>query len=239
MRGYPDRDPQLFYELARDRHASQSVVLDLLDSKLNFYLTSSGALVSLLVAVYALRPDEFDGWRIVLPAASGAAWLLLTRFALCAVRPNKWEAGPMLQDVYDSHFSKDDDATLKWRAACHFWSDYDKNKSLMAEKVDALKLSQRLFIIQTALLVAALSLVALSDSGTSRHSPRRSVAARDVPVHAAQGRLVPAREDRAVLERARLRSSRPSLTLHYAASEMASRVQWSACASRASITRSA
>jgi hypothetical protein len=30
---YPDRDPQLFYELARDRHAGQAALLDSLDDR--------------------------------------------------------------------------------------------------------------------------------------------------------------------------------------------------------------
>jgi hypothetical protein len=40
---YPDRDPQLFYELARERHASQAALLDSLDGKLGLFLSARSA----------------------------------------------------------------------------------------------------------------------------------------------------------------------------------------------------
>src|SRR4051794_25679825 len=91
---YPKRDPQLFYELARDRHAAQADTLNVLDTKLSFFLSSSSALLALLVAVYALRSDTFEAWEWVIPAASGAAWLVLTTLALNAFHPKKWLSGP-------------------------------------------------------------------------------------------------------------------------------------------------
>src|SRR5687767_13747203 len=103
---YPDRDPEMFYGLARDRHAAQAALLDSLDSKLVFILSGSSALVGILVAVCALRPDAFDGWEFVLPAASGAAWLALTCFALHAFRPVAWLSGPNLAAVFNDQFSR-------------------------------------------------------------------------------------------------------------------------------------
>src|SRR5688572_9297743 len=114
---YPDRDPQMFYELARDRHASQAALLNALDNKLSVLLSASSALIGILIAVYALRPDAFDTWPLVLLSASAAAWLLLSAFALCTIWPRRWEFGPKLSGIFNDQFSQKDDATLKWFAA--------------------------------------------------------------------------------------------------------------------------
>jgi hypothetical protein len=189
---YPDRDPQMFYELARDRHSAQAQGLDLLDTKLSFFLSSSSALLAILVAVYALREDGFNAWEWGLPVASGAAWLALTMLALSAFQPKKWLSGPKLQETFDLH-STEDETRLKWRVAHTFWCDYETNRSLEGHKVRALKWSRWLFIAQTAFLVAALVLVALfRDSDTSRHS--RSFLAAAFPAQA------PALVDRAYPE---------------------------------------
>jgi hypothetical protein len=104
-RGYPDRDPQLFYELARDRHTAQASLLDSLDSKLGLLLAASSALLSILVAVYALRPSAFDTGAFLLLFASAAVRLLLSVFALQAIWPRGWESGPKLADIFDDQFS--------------------------------------------------------------------------------------------------------------------------------------
>lgn len=158
---YPDRDPQLFYELARDRHANQAALLDALDTKLSVFLASSGALLSVLVAVYALTPDSFEGWEFALPIASGAAWLALTAVAVNALRGGDWCAGPTLQSVFNHSFTSEDDATQKWRVASDLWHNYNTNKKLEDRKALALRLSLGLFVIQTVLLVGALALLPL------------------------------------------------------------------------------
>src|SRR5215210_5368138 len=93
---YPNRDPQLFYELARDRHAAQAETLSVLDTKLGLLLSTSSALLSVLVAVYALRPDAFDAWALLLLSVSGAAWLLLGASAVHAIWHRPWRSGPEL-----------------------------------------------------------------------------------------------------------------------------------------------
>jgi uncharacterized membrane protein len=205
---FPDRDPQMFYELARERHAAQADTLSVLDNKLIFYLSSSSALVAILIAVYALRPDAFDTWELVLPGASGLAWLLLMALALKALHVKKWLSGPKLDQVFERHFSEEDDATLKWRVAKGFWKDYEKNGKLEADKRWALNRALVLFILQTAILVTALFLVALShDSDTSRHcrSPLRVAQAQALSLAARKCRVDPASPGR-------LRSSAQDLT---------------------------
>lgn len=179
---YPNRDPQLFYELARDRHAGQAALLDSLDSKLVFLLSSSSALVGILLAVYALRPDGFHGWEFVLPFASGAAWLALSAFVLHAFWVRGWLSGPKLQKVFNRQFGDENDATQKWHVANHFWCDYNKNKPLEDRKTRAIRVSMCLLVAQTALLAATLVLVALAESETTYRSQTPSKAVRDARV---------------------------------------------------------
>jgi hypothetical protein len=169
----------MFYELARDRHARQTEALTSLDTKLAFFLTSSAALLSVLVAVYALRPDSFHTFGLVLLAVSGLTSAFLTGIALHAFQHAKWKSGPKLPEVFDLHFSEDQER-LKWRVANVFWHDYNFNKRHEDRKATALTVALVLFVIQTALLVGALLYVAVSQSsGSSRRSECPDRAGRD------------------------------------------------------------
>jgi len=169
---YPNRDPQLFYELARDRHAAQADALSALDTKLAFFLSSSSALLSILIAVYALRPGAFHVLELVLVGVSGGVWLLLTVRALYAFRHRPWQSGPLLQEFYDLYPVRNE-RRLRWIAANRFWGDYDDNKPLENRKASALTWALCLFVTQTFLLVATLVLVAVfpSSGSTCRSQP--------------------------------------------------------------------
>ncbi len=194
---YPDRDPQMFYELARERHAAQAETLSVLDGKLGLLLSTSSARLGILVAVYALRPSAFDATAKTLFVASGAAWVVLAAFAVHALWHRPWKSGPLLQKVFNLHFSEDEDR-LKWRVANAFWHDYNHNQGHEERKARALHWALRLFVLQTALVVVALFLVAMSDSDKTRHSRYLGPAVRGAPV------LAPAAECPRVLESADL-----------------------------------
>jgi len=215
---YPDRDPQMFYELARERHAAQAETLSLLDNKLSFFLSSSSALLALLVAVYALRPNAFEAWEWAVPAASGAAWLVLSAFAIHAIWHRPWKSGPQLQKVFDLHFSEND-STIKWRAANIFWRAYDHNTILEKRKARALHWALALFIGQVLLLVVSLALVAHDQrSDTTHRTECLAEAVRDERVPLELAAVAPAQELRVRSAPARPHSSRGSVTASYAAS---------------------
>jgi hypothetical protein len=214
---YPDRDPQTFYELARERHAAQADTLNVLDTKLGLLLSMSSALLGILVAVYALRPDAIGAWALVLLSASGAAWLVLVAFAVHAIWHRPWRSGPQLQTVFDLHFSETD-SRIKWRAANTFFRDYKHNQTHEKRKARALHWVLGLFIGQTVLLVAALALVAHDQrSDTTRRSECPAQAVRDARAALGQVALAPARVRRVGSAPARPRSWCKSL-MAYAAS---------------------
>jgi hypothetical protein len=192
---YPDRDPQMFYKLARERHAAQASSLDVLDNKLGLLLSTSSALLGILVAVYALRPDSFDAWALALLLASGAAWVVLAALAVHTTWHRSWRGGPDLQTVFDLHLSETD-SKIKWRAANTFWHDYNHNKTHEKRKARALHWAFRLFIGQTVLLVAALALVAHDQRpDTTRRSECPAPAACDAQVLALAEREWPGAPD--------------------------------------------
>jgi hypothetical protein len=185
---YPERDAQLFYELTRDHHASQATLLDALDSKLGLFLSASSALVGILIAVYALRPDSFGTPELVVGGLSCLAWLALTCGAVFALWRHQWFSGPKVPFVYGLHLSGEADQRLKWRVASAYWRDYKCNRKYVDRKARALTVVLVLFVAQTVLLVAALGLVARSESDTTPHSEYRDREARP----AARSAAVPA-----------------------------------------------
>jgi len=169
---YPDRNTQLFYELARDRHAAQADALGALDTKLAFFLTSSSALLGILLAVYALRSDALHVFEWLLVGLSASAWILITGFALDAFRHRPWSSGPQLQQVFDDHFGERDDNRIRWGVANRFWGDYNRNKEHEVRKGRALTVALLLFVTQTAVLVLGLVLVVVSGSSESSRQCR-------------------------------------------------------------------
>jgi hypothetical protein len=182
MSGYPDGDADLFLELVRERLASQADALGGLDTKLGIYLSTSCTLISVLFAVYALQPDEFDSLSLGLVAASALLWAFITVIALHGIQHRPFKSGPTLDYVFNLEFSEDE-RVLKWRVANTFWHDYNANASLVTDKGVALTRSLILLVSQTVLLVVALVVVAVSGASesTSRHSEYPAAAAGAVP----------------------------------------------------------
>jgi hypothetical protein len=70
--------------------------------------------------------------------------------------------------VFNLHFLEDEQR-LKWRVANIFWHDYNHNTTHEKRKARALDWALALFVTQTLLLVAALSLVAFSSESDRTH----------------------------------------------------------------------
>lgn len=72
---YPDRDPQLFYELTRDRLASQLILLSALEQKIGLLIGLSSALLGILAAGFALS-GSLGGLGILLLLAVSAVYVV-------------------------------------------------------------------------------------------------------------------------------------------------------------------
>jgi hypothetical protein len=164
-RDYPDRDPQLFYELAKERLAAQLEFVDAVDNKLGILVSIASALMGILVAVVAVRESGSAAtgvttadWCVI--GLSIAAYLLVGGMTLRAYRSREWDLGPDLDQVWDDYWDpKLEDDLVKWNVAEAFWRFYRENKKAQEIKAEYLPRVLALVILQTLTLVAALGLV--------------------------------------------------------------------------------
>lgn len=161
---YPDRDPQMFYELARDRLANQLATIDALDSKIGLLFTLGSGLLGILAAVFALRAstsDETIGTSAVLVVVAAAcAYVVVSFFGVKAYLARSWRVGPDLSQVWADQWTSEDDAVLRWEVANAIWSDYEANRDDVTTKTKALLWIFAGVIVESLLLALALALVA-------------------------------------------------------------------------------
>jgi hypothetical protein len=157
---YPQADPQVYLDLARERIAVQLETLDALDNKIGLLFTTSCALLGILAAVVALKVSKLSNGDLASLAASiWLFWLVgfLTEFAY---RQRSWHTGPQLTQLWREFFHTEDERRLHWRIANRIRLDYERNKGGVAIKEHALSVILPLVITQSLVLVLALVLVA-------------------------------------------------------------------------------
>lgn len=159
---WPERDPQLLYELAGQRLATQLEFIDAADAKLGLLISTSSALVGVAAAVLALRSAQhFSNAGLAMVSLSGLAYVVLSIVTLHGyfVRQD-WKVGPNLRQVWDLHFTEPDDSALKWNVARRLWEDADDNLSGHNTKLRAVRVGLRCLVVQTVALVVLLCLIA-------------------------------------------------------------------------------
>jgi hypothetical protein len=159
---YPDRDPQLFYELARDRLATQLATIDALDSKIGLLFSLASGLLGILAAVFAVNSVAGDGSltkaEVGVFIAAGVAYVFVAWASVTAYVARSWKTGPRLDEVWVDMW-RDDDALLTWKVGNDLRGFYELNVPGQKKKEDALLVVFAGVIIQTALLALAVPLV--------------------------------------------------------------------------------
>src|SRR5437660_3325901 len=97
---YPERDPDVYYDLARERLAVQLETLDAIDNKVGLLFSTSSALLGILAAVFALKPDRLGLLEYVALGAFVALYLVVCWQSERAYRCRDWNTGPDVQQVY-------------------------------------------------------------------------------------------------------------------------------------------
>src|SRR5689334_14736737 len=110
---YPPRDADLFFELARDRLATQLENIDAVDNKIGVLVSLASALMGILAAVVALRTDSLDGLEITVIGLSALTYLVVAFKSFEAYRAQRWKTGPNLRQVWDALWSDADDRLVK------------------------------------------------------------------------------------------------------------------------------
>jgi hypothetical protein len=158
---YPDRDPQLFYELAKARLETQLAIVDALDNKLGLLISLGSALGGVLVAVLAIRGgSRFGGGEWVMIGLSGLSYLVAAAVTAFAYFARDWCTGPDLKAVWDLLHEPLTDDEIKWYVAATFWADYRDNRPAQTTKENVLPVALVAVVVQTVSLAVALVLVA-------------------------------------------------------------------------------
>src|SRR5258708_27528759 len=102
MSQYPDKDPAVMYEMARDTLEKQLGSIDSLDAKLGAFFAVGSGLVGIVAALVALNPNGFRyGLAIVVVVAR--IYSALAAACLFGMWPLNGGGGPLITGVYSSH----------------------------------------------------------------------------------------------------------------------------------------
>jgi hypothetical protein len=156
---FPPANPEVIYDLARGRFHQQLSAVDAIDTKLAGFFGIGSALLGIIAAIYAIKPDAFKagGWLVLLLAL--IVFVLLVAISLAGMRPRGWETGPVMAEIYDDHI-RYSDAEIRWRATGTLIRLYKKNKATYDKKVSSAKASPALLALLAGLMVAAVVHVA-------------------------------------------------------------------------------
>lgn len=159
---YPDSDPQVFYELARERLAIQLDSLDAVDNKIGLLFSTSTALLGILAAVLALKRNTLGSGDYVALGASVAVYVLISWQSERAYRCRSWSTGPILKDVWRRYkrAGEGKHPKIQWEIANQLRIDIENNRPAVNLKLDALQLILPSVIAQSLILVLTLGLVA-------------------------------------------------------------------------------
>lgn len=172
MTTFPTRDPQLMYEVARDRLSTQLDFIDAIDGKIAMLVSIASALLGIAAAVFALHTTSapvaghadggLSGWEIATLVIGAVSYTVVVAFGMNAYLCRDWDVGPSLRALWDQHGSADSDERIKWGVAVDTWLGYEANKPTYDTKERALKVAFFGTALETLVLVAAISLVASS-----------------------------------------------------------------------------
>lgn len=156
---FPNRDPDVFYDLASRQLTIQLETLDAIDNKVGLLFSTSSALLGILAAVFALKLDKLGRYEYLTLAISVALYAFVSWQSQRAYRARDWKTGPDLKQVYRAYKKPGDDRELKWKIANHLRIIYEKNQKAANLKANALRLILPCVIAQSLALVLALILV--------------------------------------------------------------------------------
>ena len=160
---FPERNPELAYEVGKNLVDVQLQAVDSLDNKAGMAFGFAGAILAIPLAVLALDSSSRDWPVLHLLLGGGAAYLGCSFLCLISLLVRGWAAGPTLQELWE--YSRDEaftDDDMKWWAAEVYKESFEENESRLKMKGDQVIGSMAMLAIQTALMAGAL-LAALGD----------------------------------------------------------------------------
>jgi hypothetical protein len=154
---FPDRDPGIWYELSKDALDRQLSFADAVDAKLGGFLGSGSALLGILVAVYALKPDAVKQTQTSLLILSSIFYGVLALASLAASMGHRWGTGPKVRalesDAQDRGYT---DNQIRWKAAATYLDDMERNECWYTLKVWGLAVTVIFLVLETVSVALGL-----------------------------------------------------------------------------------
>ena len=160
-RRFPNADPSLSYDLAKNELSIQLSSVDALDSKIALGGSLATTLMAILLAFFGIRTgQEADGlssWSVGLLAGTGGLYLFTLALLILAIRTRTMVIGLTPQDAWDeAERYRTYEDVLYWWATESFIESISHNYQRYQEK---LRLAASGFILLGAQVTAGLFFV--------------------------------------------------------------------------------
>lgn len=101
-------DPRILLDIARERLQTRFSFIDALDTKAATMFAVGSALLGLLAAVFAVRPEEFDREALIVVSIAGFLYAILTVAAIAALWIREYYTGPQLPAIWEDAQEKEE-----------------------------------------------------------------------------------------------------------------------------------
>jgi len=151
---FPQKDPQLVYDLSKERLNVQLSQIDSLDTKIGNLMGFGSAILAIMVTILTLA-STVPLHTMILLFIGIAAYLAMVITLLIAYYAKHWEAGPDLNEAWQ-HSTQYEIRTMYWWATESLKKCYFGNKNKTARKVRAIKIGLPLLAVETVTLTLGL-----------------------------------------------------------------------------------
>ena len=158
QREFPDdREPGIWYELSKDALDRQLSFVDAIDAKVGGLFGSGSALLGILAAVYALKPDAVKGRQTAFLVASAILYGIVALASIGTLMKRKWGTGPEVRALESlAELDGYTDNQIRWTAASTYLDDMERNEVWYGFKVWGLRLAVTFLFFETVSVALGL-----------------------------------------------------------------------------------
>jgi hypothetical protein len=131
-----------------------------MDTKLAGFFGVGTALVGVIAALFAIKPDAFKAGGFLALAMAVLLYAALAVICIIGMRVRLWDIGPEMEDIYND-YTHYDEAEIKWRATFTLLQRHFTNKGPYDSKTAMAKSAPLLLVILAGLTVATTVYVAV------------------------------------------------------------------------------
>jgi hypothetical protein len=154
---FPDRQPDIWYELSKDALDRQLSFVDAIDAKVGGFLGSGSALLGILVAVYALKLNAIKQMQTTFLICSVILYGILALASIATLMKREWGTGAKVRALEsDAEKRGYSNNQIRWKAASTFLDDMEKNECWYRFKIWGLRVAVISLFLETVFVVSGL-----------------------------------------------------------------------------------